>query len=70
MSYCRMENTFRDLIDCETNFNEITSQSEQDYAVRLIQTCQDIARQFGLDSTEEQIRVALPNVEEDDEDEE
>ncbi len=50
MSYCRFENTYRDLLDCydfliTKNFNEL-SESEKKYAFDLIKLCWDISEDF------------------------
>lgn len=50
MSYCRFENTFRDLLECSDflNNNDIDtlSESEKKYALWLIKMCSDIAEDF------------------------
>jgi hypothetical protein len=50
MSYCRFENTLRDLRDCykdmsETDFYEL-SESEQEARNKLVALCQNISEQF------------------------
>jgi hypothetical protein len=50
MSYCRFENTYRDLRDCfrdmsETDFNEL-SETEQEYRNKIVVMCKEIAEQF------------------------
>ena len=50
MSYCRFENTQRDLIDCkdalwETGIEDL-SDSEKRYAEHLIKLCREIADDF------------------------
>lgn len=47
MSYCRFENTYKDLIDCFRalrDLDELTdlSDSEKSYAERLIKLCEEI----------------------------
>jgi len=42
MSYCRFENTYRDLLDCSRNMFNIESKSEHDYMIRLVDVCRDI----------------------------
>jgi len=53
MSYCRFENTLRDLADCEEHLNdnvEDLSESEQRARQRLIEMCSDITENyFSLD---------------------
>lgn len=46
MSYCRFENTYRDLVDCKNNlFAEIpdTNKSEVRYRQQLVELCREIA---------------------------
>lgn len=43
MSYCRFENTYRDLVDCSENlFEPNLSESEKKYRKRLVLKCQEI----------------------------
>ena len=42
MSYCRFENTYRDLVDCLENINEPLSKREHGYRERLVEICQGI----------------------------
>lgn len=53
MSYCRFENTFLDMRDCEIALNEISgnieqleSESEQKYAKLFITLCKRIASDY------------------------
>lgn len=46
MSYCRFENTLRDLHDCYNHMDEDTSESERKAKVRLIELCQEIANDY------------------------
>lgn len=53
MSYCRFENTFRDLMDCyralqDRDFDSL-SENEQDYRNRLVELCKDIADEFEVE---------------------
>ena len=41
MSYCRFENTLKDLNDCLNNFNDIESTSEKKYVSEMLQTIKD-----------------------------
>ncbi len=57
MDHCRFENTFNDLQDCyevlaAKNLNEL-SESEKEYAIRLIKLCQDFSDDFIDDATNE-----------------
>lgn len=50
MSYCRFENTLRDLRDCrkdmsETDFYEL-SENEQEARNKLVALCKDISEQY------------------------
>jgi len=48
MSYCRFENTFRDLLDCYNNLDEsVNSKTEQNFRERLIGLCKDIVDEYG-----------------------
>lgn len=40
MSYCRFENTYRDLQDCYNNINNQLSDREHSYRERLVQLCE------------------------------
>ena len=43
MSYCRFENTYRDLSDCYSHiFDDDLSETEKIYRKKLIEICQDI----------------------------
>lgn len=44
MSYCRFENTFKDLRDCEESINngDKLSRSEYDYRAKLLRLCADL----------------------------
>lgn len=46
MSYCRFENTYRDLMDCFHNMGEELSDSEHNYRKRLYDLCSDIVNKF------------------------
>lgn len=45
MSYCRFQNTLRDLEDCYDNMDEDLSPEEQAAKERLIQLCKEIAEE-------------------------
>ena len=56
MSYCRFENTYKDLIDCQEalqdadgvdNLEEDSNEYERHYIKKLIDLCKDIATEFG-----------------------
>ena len=46
MSYCRFQNTYRDLVDCYDNLNGSLSESESRYRERLVELCQSIVDEF------------------------
>jgi hypothetical protein len=50
MSYCRWENTYRDLVDCYNNIeNNDEEGTEKRYRDRLIKLCKTIAETYGDD---------------------
>lgn len=53
MSYCRFENTFKDLQDCyeamkDKDFTDL-SESEQKYRNYLVKLCDDIVNEFEIE---------------------
>ena len=46
MNYCRMENTYRDLLDCCENWDETESQSELKYREKILKVCKEIVIAF------------------------
>ena len=46
MSYCRFENTYRDLIDCYDHLNDSLSESEMRFRDRLVELCHNIVDEF------------------------
>jgi len=48
MSYCRFENTYRDLLDCLDNMNEQLSKSEAGYKESLVDVCKEIIDEYEL----------------------
>ena len=48
MSYCRFENTYRDLLDCYHNMNSDKSDDERAYMRRLVDVCKDIIEEYEL----------------------
>ena len=46
MSYCRFENTYRDLYDCYNNINNQLSDTEHSYRQRLVAMCQSIINEY------------------------
>jgi len=47
MSYCRMENTYRDLQECVENWEETKSESELKYRNKIIKLAGEITEAFG-----------------------
>ena len=48
MSYCRFENTYHDLQDCQDNMdNDELSPTEEEYQNKLIDLCVEIALDHG-----------------------
>lgn len=47
MSYCRFENTFKDLQDCYMNMDDVDNSSEHQYREKLIQLCKEITADYG-----------------------
>lgn len=54
MSYCRMENTYHDLLDCYNNMDNVDSKSEKRYKKRIIELCQDIIDAYGEEEDEDE----------------
>jgi len=50
MSYCRFENTYSDLVDCNDALSDESldelSESERNYAMKLIKLCKEISDDF------------------------
>ena len=56
MSYCRFENTYRDLMDCYYNINDNLSDNEHRYRELMIKVCQNILNEYNPESfVEEEI---------------
>jgi len=53
MSYCRFENTYRDLLDCYENMNNINGESEKNYMRRLVDICKEIIDEYELNKMSE-----------------
>ena len=53
MSYCRFENTLRDLRDCYENMGEVLSGSEARARQRLVEVCENILTECCDDVTVE-----------------
>ena len=44
MNYCRMENTYHDLLDVERNWDYAESDSELEYRKRILELAKEIVR--------------------------
>ena len=54
MSYCRFENTYRDLVDCYENINDTDlSNRESEYREKLIDVCREILEEYELNKMSE-----------------
>lgn len=68
MSYCRFENTYKDLQDCFEALDnmEISSENEKYYAKKLLKLCGEISDQYEIanmkDDYEEKIDDLLNNM--------
>ena len=47
MSYCRFENTEKDLRDCFDNFEDEVNEHEERARKRMIKICKDIVDSYG-----------------------
>ena len=59
MSYCRFENTYRDLNDCYNNINGKLSNSEHEYRKRMVELCQSIIDEYDEDLDEDVLNDVL-----------
>ena len=59
MSYCRFENTYKDLVDCYNNMDNDLSFSELDYRKDLILICKRIIDEYEdlLDKEDNEFRT-------------
>jgi hypothetical protein len=48
MSYCRFENTYRDLLDCLSAMNDRLDDREKGYKDRLVDVCKEIIEEYEL----------------------
>lgn len=68
MSYCRFENTYKDLQDCFEALDslEISNENEKYYAKKLLKLCGEISDQYEIasinDDYEEKIDDLLNNM--------
>ncbi len=54
MSYCRFENTYRDLYYCYNNINEQLSDREHRYRKMIVAMCQSIINEYDESCQEEE----------------
>ena len=52
MSYCRFENTFHDLQDCQENMADELDRTEKRFRDKLIALCKEIVEDFGNEEDE------------------
>ena len=55
MSYCRFENTYKDLLDCLSNINNDLSKSEAEYRERLVDVCKEIIEEYELNKMSDDV---------------
>ncbi len=63
MSYCRFQNTSRDLHDCYENLDGELSEEEHEARVRLVRTCAKVLIFAGVEISENSLKEALDEVE-------
>ena len=54
MSYCRFENTYRDLLDCLDAMNDRLDGREKGYRDRLVGICKEIIDEYELNKINEE----------------
>jgi len=47
MSYCKFENTYKDLLQCYHDIETANNESEKLYRERLLSLCQEILSEYG-----------------------
>jgi hypothetical protein len=53
MSYCKMENTFHDLMGCYEGWQDAESESELKYRDKILRLAEDIVDDYGDDNSSE-----------------
>ena len=54
MGYCRFENTFKDLLECEAHFDDSDlSEIERKYRIELLKLCAKVANSYNEEDFEE-----------------
>ncbi len=62
MSYCRFQNTSRDLHDCYENLDGELSDDEHAARKRLVRTCAKVLMSAGVEISETALKEALEEV--------
>lgn len=62
MSYCRFQNTSRDLQDCYENLDAELSKDEREARNRLVRTCAKVLIFAGVEISEQALKDALEEV--------
>ena len=55
MSYCRMENTYKDLLDSSCHMGIVESVREAKFQIKLFELCESIASTFTIEELESQL---------------
>ena len=55
MSYCRFENTYRDLLDCLSAINDRLDDREKGYRDRLVDVCKEIIDEYELNKMSDDV---------------
>ena len=55
MSYCRFQNTVKDLRDCHNNLFEELEGNEKLARIELVHTCMDILMDLGVSISEDEV---------------
>ncbi len=65
MSYCRFENTYKDLLDCQDHlWDDELSTSEHFNRIRLVKACFDILSDLSVDVDEDVIDNVVEQLQE------
>lgn len=62
MSYCRFQNTSRDLHDCYESLDAELSEDEREARNRLVRTCAKVLIFAGVEISEQALKDALKEV--------
>lgn len=63
MSYCRFENTLRDLEDCSEHLLDTLSSSEDTYRTKMIIVCEEILASIDVSINKESLDKGLDYLE-------